>query len=382
MKTNNLLYISGSYPDNQEGIAAGAKVLLDAMVRQDYKGEIFLLTTDTPVISNNIEKNSSVKYFLLKNWRVTPKNVKTVFDIIKKNKIKEIHMEYPGDLYGKTFLASFLPMFVRIYNLFHKEKINFSVRLHEFSRARFLRKVAIMPIALFSKRIYIPAQHDRELIRKVAGKRVMETIIGTNIMVSPCEVHKTDKTVISYFGGVYHGKGIERMFRLWKEINDRDIENNFVFKIIGELNPDNNNHFAEYHKMAKGWLKDYGLLDKVQITGYVTDEEVSREIQNTDIATVLYEDGLTLRRGSFIAYLTHGVPIITSLPDEEADKLLNGVKGVFMTDSDEEIVNQAYKWKHLSQQEKTQIFIENKEKSKYFSWDEIAKTFLRDYGMM
>ncbi len=35
-----LLYISGSYPENPEGIAAGAKVLLDAMAEAAGKEKI------------------------------------------------------------------------------------------------------------------------------------------------------------------------------------------------------------------------------------------------------------------------------------------------------------------------------------------------------
>ena len=57
-----LLYISGSFPDNQEGIASGAKVLLDAMLGLVEKDEIILLTTDIPIVSEYVKQTVFIKY--------------------------------------------------------------------------------------------------------------------------------------------------------------------------------------------------------------------------------------------------------------------------------------------------------------------------------
>ena len=172
----------------------------------------------------------------------------------------------------------------------------------------------------------------------------------------------------------------EKVLNIWKQIKDRDIEEQFVFKIIGEVNPENNNHFAGYHKRVIDWLKQYHMLEFVEITGYITDEEVSKEIQNSHVATLLYEDGLTLRRGSFLACLVHGIPIVTSLGDKEANKLLKGHNGIFMSENDSEIINKVFAFAAMDDVEINKIKWDNQKLSTYFDWNEIAKTFLRDYG--
>lgn len=378
-----LLYISGSYPANPEGIASGAKVLLDAFSRNIQEDNLILLTTNIPIITNYIKNNENVKYIVLDNWRVNKKNIKQFYHILTEHNIDVIHMEYPGDCYGKTFLASFLPLLVRIYNWKYKKNIQFNVRLHEFSKARFLRKIAIIPILLSAHNIYVPSLFDREMVKKIAGnKKIKSTIIGTNIEVSPIECDNHDYKVVSYFGGVYPGKGIEHMLRIWSLIHKRDIEGKIKFKIIGEVNPDNNNHFSSYHKEVVAWLKKYNIEKLVEITGYISDEEVSHEIQKSDVATLLYEDGLTLRRGSFLAYLAHGVPIVTTYADTESKELFGKSSGIAITSTDDEIINKVFEYCNISESKRLMIKEEDMISSRYFDWDNIAKTFLRDYGMV
>lgn len=376
-----LLYVSGSFPDNQEGIAAGAKVLLDAMLEHISREDVFLLTTDTPIISRHITTNTSVAYDLMPNWKITPSNIRRLFHILDTYPITAIHMEYPGDLYGKTFLASFLPAIIRFYNWKRKKHIPVYVRLHEFTRARFLRKVAIVPILLFANGIYVPAQKDRDTVRFFAGKRVRPTTIGANITVVPSEKIRSNKITLSYFGSVYHGKGIEQMLSLWQKLKAQDTKDNLRFKIIGDVGVEDSNHFADYHKQVWKWIEEYGLKDSVEVTGYLSDEEVSAELHNTDIATVLYEDGLTLRRGSFLAYLAHGTPIVTTQGDAEATALFEGHPGICMSASLEQMYQQVLTWCKVTLDERAIIAQDNKALSRHFAWDKISLDLLKDYGM-
>lgn len=377
-----LLYITGSYPDNQEGIAAGAKVLLDAMVNNVGSSKILLLTTDVPVIADNISKNSSVEYKLFKNWKLSLNNIKEFFKILKQYPITCIHMEYPGDLYGKTFFASFLPLITRVFNLIYKKKVTFNVRLHEFSHSRFLRKLAIMPILLGANRIYVPSLKDRKMVSKLSFKKAFTTTIGTNIEVVSNSLVESDFVTVSYFGSVYPGKGIKRMLKIWKQIHDNDDENRFRFKIIGDVGVNQDNHFLEYHKSVWKVIDDYNLKNVIEVTGYLSDSEVSREIQHSQVATLLYEDGLTLRRGSFLAYLAHGIPIVTTHGDEESCSIFDNHDGVVMANNDNDVVDAVFKFANFSIADREKIRTDNIDLSKFFNWDDIAKKFLKDYGMI
>lgn len=378
-----LLYISGSYPDNQEGIASGAKVFLDAMLRFIKKEDVRLLTTDVPVISERIEENSTVCYDLMPDWHVNKRNIDRLYGILDRHDITVIHMEYPGDLYGKTFLASFIPLLVRRYNRKKRKNIHTNIRLHEFSRARFLRKIAIIPLLLWADAIYVPAKKDREIVSHFAGNRVHPTYIGTNISVTDTTTRPpADKTVISYFGSVYPGKGIEYMLDIWKKIKQLGKEGRYSFKIIGDVGTEPTNHFADYHKQVWKWIEQYGLKESIEVTGYLSDEEVSREIMGSHMATLFYEDGLTLRRGSFLAYLAHGIPIITSYGDAEALEIFGGHSGIAMTSTDDEIIRKVREYSALSDDEINRIRIDNIELSHSFDWNNIVEGYLRDYELI
>lgn len=377
---SKMLYVTGSFPDNQEGIAASAKVLLDAMANHMGSENVVLLTTDKPIITTNIEKNSSVRYELMADWKVRIKNIKRFYSILSKEEITHVHMEYPGDLYGKTFFATFLPWFVKRYNKKHKTHIECNIRLHEFTKARLLRRMAIVPILLFADGIWIPAMEDREAAKRFAGNRVHRTLIGSNITVADgVKESIPGKTVISYFGSVYPGKGIERILDLWKNIKENDKDGKFVFKIIGEVDVNPDNHFLEYHKFVRERIESLGLKDDIIITGYVSDEEASVEIRNSDVATLLFEDGMSLRRGSFIAYLSHGVPIITTPGDEESVELLGNLDGVFMCDDDTKMIEKIYEWSAADSETINRITEENINASAYADWNEIAKKMLEEY---
>jgi len=375
-----LLYVTGSYPENQEGIASGAKVLLDAMINEKNAEDFLLLTTDSPIIKRNIDKNVNCRYELMPNWKLSLANCRRFENILDKYDIDAIHMEYPGDLYGKTFLASFLPYILKKYNKKHGTQITYNVRLHEFSRARLLRRMAIIPILKCADRVYVPAQKDRESVSRYAKAEVKQTLIGTNISVRSNEIINDEKVTIAYFGSVYPGKGIEKMLSVWKQIREYDKKDKFRYKIIGEIDTDDNNHFQGYHKQVWKWIDEYGLKDAVIVTGYVTDEQVSYEIQHSQIATLFYEDGLTLRRGSFLAFLAHGIPIVTSLGDAESTQLFNGYKGVAMCSDENAVIEAIRRYSELSIIDKEEIRKDAIELSRRFNWENIAKSFLRDYG--
>ena len=378
-----LLYISGSFPDNHEGIADAAKALLNTMLKYIDKDSLLLLTTDKPIISESITNNTEAHYELMPDWHIKKNNIDRIYSILDKYKVSVIHMDYPGDLYGKTFLASFIPYLVQKYNKRNNTEIKVNIRLHEFSRARLLRKIAIMPILLCADAIYVPAEIDRDIVSRFAGNRVHSTYIGSNIKIIDDDIKPDrDKITISYFGSVYPGKGIEHMLKIWKRIRQQDYDNKYVFKIIGDIGTEDNNHFSDYHKQVWKWIKQSNLKDCIEVTGYLSGEDVSREIKKSNMATLFYEDGLTLRRGSFLACLAHGIPIITSEGDDESVTLFSGHPGVAMTTNDDMIINKIYEYGRLSDIERAKIFHDNTRLIHHFNWDNIAKGILKDYGLI
>jgi len=58
----------------------------------------------------------------------------------------------------------------------------------------------------------------------------------------------------------------------------------------------------------------YDLGDRVIRTGFVTPEEVSAHLLACEAIVLPYRDGVSFRRGTFMAALAHGCPVITTQP--------------------------------------------------------------------
>src|SRR5690606_22549500 len=59
-------------------------------------------------------------------------------------------------------------------------------------------------------------------------------------------------------------------------------------------------------------LAPEGLGQAVQRTGWLPPEAVSAHLQACDVVVLPYRDGASLRRGSLLAALVHGLPIVTT----------------------------------------------------------------------
>jgi glycosyltransferase involved in cell wall biosynthesis len=61
-------------------------------------------------------------------------------------------------------------------------------------------------------------------------------------------------------------------------------------------------------------IAEYHLRDYVHWTDFVGQEEVSAYLTASDVAVLPYRDGASYRRGSLMAVLAHGLPIVTTEP--------------------------------------------------------------------
>lgn len=74
-----------------------------------------------------------------------------------------------------------------------------------------------------------------------------------------------------------------------------------------------------YAEGVRARLVALGLAGRVIATGHVPDHEVSAHLLAADCAALPFRDGASFRRGSLLAALAHGCPLITTAPAEPAD---------------------------------------------------------------
>jgi glycosyltransferase involved in cell wall biosynthesis/SAM-dependent methyltransferase len=175
----------------------------------------------------------------------------------------------------------------------------------EWGRARFAGVAAGVPVA----HINMPIKPLPESGRKKGSNNPEAVVVQ-----------------IANFGLITPGKGIEQALRALSSLK---ADHNFHYTLVGEPNS-----FFD----VRGLVREYGMEDRVTITGYVRLDEFERRIATTDIALNLRERTVGETSASLCRIMAAGVPAIvfnvgafSELPgdavvkidhDEHADVLL------------------------------------------------------------
>jgi len=77
---------------------------------------------------------------------------------------------------------------------------------------------------------------------------------------------------------------------------------------VGSSDPTNMAYLAKVEKL----IDDLHVADRVQWTGFTSPEEVSANLLAADCAVLPYREGASLRHGSLMAALAHGLPIVST----------------------------------------------------------------------
>lgn|GEM_PF-115473 len=365
-----LLFMSGSFPYMKDGVADAACRLYEHFVK--LTDQVFLITTNSVEIKRRIEELMIEHVHSMNDWKLSLKNLRLIRQYIVEHRIDCIHLEYPGKGYGYHLLLNFLPLYLRCFK--RTRSIPIYMRYHEFSQSRLLRKLVDIPLLLGVDKIFTPSYHDYKLLSRFFKRKMNKTYIGSNIRTIPAEpVPRTDNTIqLGYFGFIYKNKGLETLIIIFHRLLQRmpDVR----LTIIGEFNPERN----AYHRELLDMAKRMGVDQKIFFTGYVENEdEVSKWIRSIDIAVLPFDDGLTLRRGSFLTFLLQGIPIVTTQGDAECVKLFANDRRVYMCSSIDEAVQRLTTLCNRDTLKEIEQY--PNEWRSFFSWDRIAADMIGIY---
>lgn len=141
--------------------------------------------------------------------------------------------------------------------------------------------------------------------------------IGSNIPVVPISVLTRSRcrqdlgcsdrdVVLVYFGFIQEGKGAGDLLQVFDRIAAK-YENTRLL-ILGAV-PFWESHFGSQYQSLINRLEH---RDRVVWKQYLPAEEVSVLLQCSDLALLPYRTGAVLNRGTLIACITHGLPVVTT----------------------------------------------------------------------
>jgi glycosyltransferase involved in cell wall biosynthesis len=235
-----------------------------------------------------------------------------------------VHIQYQSAAYGLHPAVNYLPWRVRA--LQHRPAVG--ATFHDlrfpyiFPKAGPLRWQAVLALARGSDASVVtnPADWAR-LARAGLTQKLHPIPIGSNIECQPpagCD--RTcqralwgagpDTWLLAYFGFLNAGKGGETLVRTLAELvrAGRPARLLMVGGKVGASDPTNRAYLEHVEQLSV----DLGVADRVQWTGFTASDQVSANLLAADCAVLPYREGATLRHGSLMAALAHGLPIVST----------------------------------------------------------------------
>jgi glycosyltransferase involved in cell wall biosynthesis len=219
-------------------------------------------------------------------------------------------------------------------------KAPFVVTFHDllvpylFPKASRLRTWVNHELARSAAAVIVTNAQDRQQLDRVEGIRRLETIpIGSNI--SPALPADYDREtwrrrwgvnsrtmLLCYFGFLNESKGGEELVEALRLVLDRGISAHLMMigGTVGASDPTN----KAYLEHVEARIAELDLRDAVFWTGYMPNEDVSAAFMSADACVLPFRDGASFRRGSLMAALAHGLPVISTTPQVLAPELQDG----------------------------------------------------------
>jgi glycosyltransferase involved in cell wall biosynthesis len=285
---------------------------------------------DTPYgIPNTLAIHRSVPDWGWNSWQ-------RIIGLLGQIRPDIINIQYQAAAYGMHPAINFLPLRLRrtsnrprIVVTFHDLKVPYL-----FPKAGPLRWWVNLALARWSDAVVVTNAEDFAKLSTYSFIRSLSLIpIGSNIRPEPPAGYdreawrarwgmKPGGLLLSYFGFLNESKGAETLVRALERLVRRgyDARLLMVGGKVGSSDPTN----VAYSRKIEGLIEGLGLADRVLWTGYTPQPEVSANLLASDICVLPYRDGASFRRGSFMAALAHGLPIVSTQPRIDVPELRHG----------------------------------------------------------
>ena len=198
-----------------------------------------------------------------------------------------------------------------------------------FPKAGRIRWWAVLALARRASGVIVTNREDQLILERYrAIARLAAIPIGSNISPSPPPSYdrdawrrrwgvRSDETLLGYFGFLNESKGSKDLIRTCEILKGSPVKLMMIGGRTGSSDPSN----QYYAKEIDDLIAELGLEEQIFWTGYCPSSEVSAGLLAADILLLPYRDGVSYRRGSFMAAVAHGRPIISTTPRVELESL-------------------------------------------------------------
>lgn len=267
-----MILITGTYPPERCGVG-------------DYSQHLMHTTT-----------GQSWTLFYRREWSWG--NVRAYLADLRRIADPVVNLQYPTMGYSTSLVPHALALCAVL--LLHKRLY---ITVHEYSQLGWKGKMALNTLFLFAKEVVFTTSLELACARKHnPWMRKGEVVkIRSNIPAAEeIQPMKNRKWDMGYFGYIRPMKGLEAFVEVSEQLQQAGKK---VY-VMGQTQPE----FAAFHQPLLQRLEQKGIA----YLGSGSQEEVARQIADTKIMYLPYPDGLSERRGSFLAAVVNGAAIVST----------------------------------------------------------------------
>lgn len=230
---------------------------------------------------------------------------KNFFQVLKWSRNSIVHIQYPSVGYGWSLLPQLLCLLVR----------RPVVTIHEYSQVHFLRKLAELPFLISARKIIVTTDYERDAFPRLLRKRVEVVPVAAAVSPTMASDDVSDRSGVVFFGLMRPGKGVEEFLELARTL--RTQAPSFMVRAYSSIPAGNEAYATRMLQQARELGIDWQVNRSL--------DEVSAGLMASKYAYLNFPDGVSDRRSSFVAAVTHGVVVLTSKGVMTSPELLDGV---------------------------------------------------------
>jgi glycosyltransferase involved in cell wall biosynthesis len=379
--------VTGEYPPMEGGVGAFTCKLAKEFSRNG--NEVHIITSrlarpqndDRSVwdIKEPYDKGYGQLHARINRWWWG--SMSTIAQIVNRYDLEIINVQYQAAAFDMNIPAiNFLPWRLRgLTNTvvtFHDFRVPYL-----FPKAGWLRHRMVQNLVKTSSGVIVTNSEDYNRLAEteIDLLRITQLPIGSNIDArepTSLEIERIRNALLSnkngvllgYFGFLSETKGANILLEALAGLPDHF---ELVF-IGGQTGSSDTSRNREFLARLNGRIEELGIKQRVHWSGFLADEDVSAFLCSCEMMVLPYRDGASLRRGTLMASLAHGCPIVTTLPSVRIDELIHG-ENVWMTpvDDSDELADAIV---HLAEDSalRAKLGAGAKKSSAQFSWSDIA----------
>jgi len=319
-----------------------------------------------------------------------------ILHLVRQGWPQVFHIQYQTAAYGMHPAVNFLPWLLRSLSRagwLHRPLL--AVTFHDlrkpylFPKAGWVRGWVTRAIAQGCD-VAITTNREDELALAGWGIRAISACISIGSNITPRLPPGYDRDtwrmrwgvgpkarLLGYFGFLNASKGVETLLRSLKLLltDGWDVHLLMIGGRVGFSDPTN----VAYATHIEALIEELDLGGRVHWTDFVPQLEVSASLMAVDLCVLPYRDGASFRRGTLMACLAHGRPIVSSYPSTPVPELRDGENVLLVPPDDPEALARCVE-EALSDASLRQRLEEGASRlARSFAWPSIAQQTLALY---